>query len=269
MIIDLQNISSAKIYSRIVSLVPSQTELLYSLGLEEEVIAITKFCIHPHKWFTHKTRIGGTKTIKIDLIKNLHPDLIFANKEENVKEQIEELSLFCDVLISDVNNLNDALAMIKTIGSLTGKYNQALLMANTIELKFQTLINNSFLKRKINTTYLIWKEPCMAAGGNTFINDMMQYCGLKNFYTSDDRYPKINLNDLRNSNSSIETCELILLSSEPFPFKENHIAEIQQQIPSIKIMLTDGEMFSWYGSRLLLAADYFEKFQNEIALLFH
>ncbi|MEJ7684745.1 MAG: helical backbone metal receptor [Segetibacter sp.] len=77
---------------RIVSLVPSQTELLYSLGLDEEVIGITKFCIHPDKWFRSKQHVGGTKTVKKDVVKALQPDLIIANKEENVKEQIEELA---------------------------------------------------------------------------------------------------------------------------------------------------------------------------------
>ncbi|MDQ6903462.1 MAG: helical backbone metal receptor [Bacteroidota bacterium] len=251
MFIDQQNISSSKKYSAIISLVPSQTELLYDLGLENEVIGITKFCVHPEKWFKNKTRIGGTKKLNINKIKGLYPDLIIGNKEENVKEEVEELAMHYDVLVTDVNNLADALGMIKAIGKLTGRTAEAFSLSDKIELKFQELIHDISNKRKIKSAYLIWKEPYMAAGGNTFINDMMGYCGLVNIFTNVDRYPQINIDNL-------QTCELILLSSEPYPFKEKHVRELQQQIPGSKIILADGEMFSWYGSRLLLAADYFK-----------
>src|ERR1700741_3198050 len=102
-----RKISIPQIPQRIISLVPSQTELLFDLGLDKEVVGITKFCVHPPEWFQTKTRVGGTKQLKIDLIKQLQPDLIIANKEENVKEQIEELEKHFPVWISDVNNLED------------------------------------------------------------------------------------------------------------------------------------------------------------------
>jgi ABC-type Fe3+-hydroxamate transport system substrate-binding protein len=260
MFIDQQNISSSKKYSAIISLVPSQTELLYDLGLEAEVIGITKFCVHPEKWFQNKTRIGGTKNLNINEIKNLHPDLIIANKEENVKAQVEELAVHYDVLVTDVNNLDDALSMIKAIGKLTGKTAKALSISKEIQLKFQKLIDSFSHKRKIKSAYLIWKEPYMAAGGNTFINEMMRYCGLLNIFTNVERYPQIN-------NENLQACELILLSSEPYPFKEKHAHELQQEIPRAKIILVDGEMFSWYGNRLLLAADYFKELSKKIELL--
>jgi ABC-type Fe3+-hydroxamate transport system substrate-binding protein len=260
MFIDQQNISSSKKYSSIISLVPSQTELLYDLGLEAEVIGITKFCVHPEKWFQNKTRIGGTKNLNINEIKNLHPDLIIANKEENVKAQVEELAVHYDVLVTDVNNLDDALSMIKAIGKLTGKTAKALSISKEIQLKFQKLIDSFSHKRKIKSAYLIWKEPYMAAGGNTFINEMMRYCGLLNIFTNVERYPQIN-------NENLQACELILLSSEPYPFKEKHAHELQQEIPRAKIILVDGEMFSWYGNRLLLAADYFKELSKKIELL--
>lgn len=260
MFIDQQNISSSKKYSSIISLVPSQTELLYYLGLEDEVIGITKFCIHPNKWFKSKTRIGGTKKLDINKIKNLQPDLIIANKEENVKEEVEELALICDVLLTDVNNLDDALGMINTVGKLTGKTAATFSLAQEIQFKFQELLHHFSNKTKIKTAYLIWKEPYMAAGGGTFINDMMHYCGLVNIFTNVDRYPKVNTEDL-------QCCELILLSSEPYPFREIHVRELEQRIPAAKIILADGEMFSWYGSRLLLAADYFKQLRENIEQL--
>ena len=124
---------------RIVSLVPSQTELLYDLGLNEEVVGITKFCVHPDRWFKTKTRIGGTKQLQIEKIKELKPDLIIASKEENVKEQIEELAKDFPVWISDVNNLEDALKMIGSIGELLQKQIQAQNLVNQIKLGFSQL----------------------------------------------------------------------------------------------------------------------------------
>jgi ABC-type Fe3+-hydroxamate transport system substrate-binding protein len=259
MFVTLHDISPAKVYSRIVSLVPSQTELLHHLGLEEEVIGITKFCVHPRKWHRNKTRIGGTKNVKIPSIHHLKPDLIIANIEENVKEQVEELSNDYDVFVTDVNNLTDAINMINDIGLLVGKTREALQMTNKIEIKFQKLQNLTSCKRKIKASYLIWKDPFMAVGSHTFINDMMKYCGLENIFSSRDRYPKITLGDLRID------CELILLSSEPYPFKENHLAEMELQIPGVEIVLVDGEMFSWYGSRLLKAPYYFRELQLKLA----
>lgn len=236
---------------RIVSLVPSQTELLFDLGLNEEVIGITKFCVHPQKWLQQKTKIGGTKNINIQKIKELQPDLIIANKEENIKEQIEALQSFCPVWISDVNNLHDALAMIKSIGEIINRKQEAESLVNNIRNKFLQL-NAYNIQHK--TCYLIWREPYMTIGGDTFINDMMKHCGLINVYENEMRYPTIALEDLVN-----KKCELVLLSSEPYPFKQKHIEEIKSQIKNFELqfLLVDGEMFSWYGSRLLKTADYF------------
>jgi ABC-type Fe3+-hydroxamate transport system substrate-binding protein len=258
MILHSHEIASAsnRIYSRIVSLVPSQTELLYDLGLNKEVIGITKFCIHPTQWYKNKPRIGGTKNVKTAEIKKLNPDLVIANKEENVKEQVEELAQCYDVLVTDINNLRDAINMINDVGVLTGKANEALQISKKIENKFQRLQQKTSLNKKIKIAYLIWQNPFMTVGGDTFINNMMEYCGFENVFSSQERYPEITLEDLKNN------CELILLSSEPYPFKEKHLNEIQSQITTTKIILVDGEMFSWYGSRLLKAADYFCELRN-------
>ncbi|MEP6926821.1 MAG: helical backbone metal receptor [Ginsengibacter sp.] len=257
MIITLHNSSSGKVYSRIVSIVPSQTELLYYLGLDEEVLGITKFCVHPSRWYKNKTRIGGTKNIRIPAIHDLEPDLIIANKEENVKEQVEELAKDYDVLVTDVNNLGDAINMITDVGLLVGKHKEALQMANKIELKFKKLQHLTSIKRKIKAAYFIWKDPYMAVAGHTFINDMLQYCGLENVFSNGERYPKISLEELPTD------CELVLLSSEPYPFKKKHLKEMELQIPGVKIILVNGEMFSWYGSRLLKAAEYFKDLKPE------
>ncbi|MEO6220662.1 MAG: helical backbone metal receptor [Ginsengibacter sp.] len=260
MIISGQHISaSSHNFKRIISLVPSITELLSDLNLDEKVIGITKFCVHPADWFKNKPRVGGTKNVNIKMIHALAPDLIIANKEENVKEQVEELSNNYNVFVTDVKDIKDAFSMIASIGKLTNRKAMSSTIIEDIKARFQILKNNCKPKRKLKSAYFIWRNPYMVAGGNTFINDMMQYCGLQNIFSSIYRYPEITLNDIR-----LLECEIVLLSSEPYPFKEKHSQEIKSELPGVKIVLTDGEMFSWYGSRLLKAADYFEFFNSKL-----
>ncbi len=237
---------------RIVSVVPSQTELLHYLHLENETVGITKFCVHPHDWFRNKKRIGGTKDLHIEEIIQLQPDLIIANKEENVKEQIDELSQHFPVWLTDVNNFEDALQMITDIGSLTNKEAATKELIQQIQNKFSFSTSE-----KIKTAYFIWKDPYMTTGGDTFISNMMEMAGFENVFKTRTRYPAIDLNELKHSE-----CELILLSTEPYPFKQIHVEELQNIFPGIRIMLADGEMFSWYGNRMLHAPAYFEQLRN-------
>ena len=260
--------------TKIISLVPSQTELLYDLGLGEEVAGITKFCVHPEHWYRNKTRVGGTKNINMKIIHSIQPDLIIANKEENNKEQIEELAKNYTVWISDISTLKDALQMILSIGAITNKSQEAKKIASMIENKFSELsgdFNQTIVQQHSSAAYLIWRKPFMAAGGDTFIHEMMKYCGLRNIFNDHTRYPEINIEQLRippglESEKERESngCRLLLLSSEPYPFTKKHIEELQPYLPGTKIILVDGEMFSWYGSRLLYAADYFHRLLQEI-----
>lgn len=245
---------------RIISLVPSQTELLYDLNLGDRVAGITKFCIHPNECFRSKTRIGGTKTIKMDIIHQLQPDLIIANKEENVKEQVEELAKKYPVWVSDVNNLEDALEMITDVGTITSTYDKAKEIAGTIRTKFETLTPNSQLQTPDSTCYLIWKDPYLTVGGDVFINNMLQYAGFTNIFAHLNRYPEIPISQLQTINP-----RLLLLSSEPYPFQQKHIDELQKQLTHTKIILVDGELFSWYGSRLLKSPDYFAELRLRIS----
>ena len=233
---------------RIVSLVPSQTELLHDLGLEDEVVGITKFCVHPEEWFRTKARIGGTKQVHIDKVAVLQPDLILANKEENVKEQIEALEAIAPVWVSDIKTLDDALEMIRLVGELVGKSAQSAAMAERIDQDFQQL-NRAITNKKV--AYCIWRNPWMWAGGDTFISDMLQKANWHNALQTETRYPAIDLEQIKEYEPG-----LILLSSEPYPFKEKHIDEIKAALPMAEVILVDGEMFSWYGSRLLYAASY-------------
>lgn len=245
--------------NRIISLVPSQTELLCDLGLEKETIGITKFCVHPEKWFREKVRIGGTKNVDFDKIASLRPDLIIANKEENVQEQIEELAKKYPVWVSDVNNLNNAFSMIECIGEITHRKQNAEVIVKQIKVNFAGL---QFSNPKPLTAYLIWKDPYMTIGGDTFINDMMDKAGFQNVFADRLRYPQTTMEELQYCN-----CEVLLLSSEPYPFKKKHIAELQRHLQHTKIVLADGEMFSWYGSRLLHVPVYFKSLQEQIAAM--
>lgn len=245
---------------KIISVVPSQTELLYDVGLDAEVIGITKFCVHPEKWFKIKTRVGGTKQLHIDKIRELQPDLIIANKEENVQEQIETLAKEFPVWISDVNNLPDALNMIASVGNITGKQQQTKSITQQIQHNFSQLQTSNLQPR---TCYLIWRDPYMTIGGDTFINDMLLHAGFQNVFADQKRYPAITVEQLKAAN-----CQLLLLSSEPYPFKQKHADELQAQLPNTKIMLVDGEFFSWYGSRLLKAPAYFSQLQIQALSLF-
>lgn len=244
-----------KNYGRIVSLVPSQTELLYDLGLGTEVVGITKFCVHPQKWFREKIRIGGTKNINLKEINALAPDLIIANKEENVKEQVEQLAEKYDVYISAVNNLEEAVFMINDVGNLTGQSRKASDLNKKIRNEFEKLEVISSGKRKISAAYFIWKDPWMVAASQTFIHEMMKYAGLKNVFSNLERYPIISMDDLQQ-----QSPEMILLSTEPYPFKEKHTTEMKRLFPGKNIEIVDGEMFSWYGSRLLKSVEYFYSF---------
>lgn len=233
---------------RIVSLVPSITELLYSLGLHHEVVGITKFCIHPNSWFRNKERIGGTKDIHIEKIRALQPELVIAGKEENDKAQVEAVARFCEVHTTDVKDFDSALEMIVTIGTLTGRHAEANHIVNKIAESFE-----GFSPGVLSAAYLIWKDPWMTAGGDTFIHAMMQKAGFGNIFSEELRYPETTLDMLNELKP-----EYILLSSEPYPFNEKHCKELTLRIPSSKIVLVDGEMFSWYGSRMLYAAAYFK-----------
>jgi ABC-type Fe3+-hydroxamate transport system substrate-binding protein len=245
---------------RIVSLVPSQTELLYHLRLDEEVIGITKFCVHPKHWYQSKQKIGGTKTVNIEKIKKLQPDLIIANKEENVKSQVEDLQKIFPTWISDIYTLADALEMNARLGLLLNKEDLAYELNEKIKTGFEQLPK---LPKKIKTAYLIWKDPLIAAGDDTFINNMLSACSFDNIFNNHQRYPEVSIEELK-----LMQCELVILSSEPYPFKQKHVEELKQQMPGTRIVLADGEMFSWYGSRLQFAPKYFSDMITEITASF-
>jgi ABC-type Fe3+-hydroxamate transport system substrate-binding protein len=237
---------------RIVSVVPSQTELLYDLGLDHEVVGITKFCVHPQSWFRNKTRVGGTKKLDIGKIRLLEPDLLIANKEENTREDIDLIREFCPVWTSNISNVEQALNMISNLSTILGKKEAGIFMQDEIRKSISAI--RPIGKKAV---YLIWKKPYMTVGGDTFISSMMKLAGLENVFEGRRRYPELSLSDLAQSGADI-----ILLSSEPYPFKMKDIEELHEILPEVKLSLVDGEMFSWYGSRMRNFASYISTFQH-------
>ena len=242
---------------RIISLVPSQTELLFDLGVDDQLIGLTNFCIYPATKVKNKTIVGGTKTLNLSKIHSLQPDLIIANKEENNREQIEELQQAYTVHVTDVVTLPDALAMIREVGALVGKSDEAENMAQQIANSLRPIP----LAPRPSVAYFIWRKPYMVAANDTFIHTMLEIAGFRNVFADQTRYPEITPDDLQAAQP-----DLIFLSSEPYPFTEKHLAEFNAIRPSARVMVVDGELFSWYGSRLLRSSDYFRNLRNEIAM---
>ncbi|KMQ60127.1 iron ABC transporter [Chryseobacterium angstadtii] len=239
---------------KVVSLVPSITEALFDLGLTgNEVIGRTKFCIHPSEKIKDVAIIGGTKNINIDKIKALQPDLILANKEENIKEQVEALMDDFKVLVTNVETIEDNYYLLKTLGNIFNKEERA----QQFNLKIYDVLEQAKLDSPVKAAYLIWKNPYMTIGSDTFIHKILSEIGFENIFKGRTRYPEIQMEDLADA-------EVIMLSSEPFPFKEKHVEEMKAFYPDKKIMIVDGEAFSWYGTHIAKCGNYFTGLLSEI-----
>lgn len=242
---------------RVISLVPSITEALFDLGLTtDKIVGRTKFCIHPKNLVDKVEIIGGTKNLNTDKIKSLTPDLIIANKEENVKEQVEELMKDFKVLVTNVETLEDNYYLLKQLGHIFGKEENA----QHFNLKTYEAFDIQKSEKRLKVAYMIWKNPYMTIGGDTFISRILEELGFENLFKNQIRYPEVQLEDLKEA-------DLIFLSSEPFPFQEKHIAEIKEVCQNQKIKIVDGEAFSWYGTHLAKCGEYYRKLSDEINFL--
>lgn len=247
---------------RIVSLVPSQTELLADLGLDAEVVGLTRFCVHPAGWKDRKPIVGGTKNVRVDRVRDLRPDLVLANKEENVREQVEALAAFAPVYVTDVATVDDALAMTRAVGRLADRAARADAVADEIAQGFDRLaaaVRED--ERPPRALYLIWRDPWMSVGRDTIIHDVLTRAGLANAVGDHDRYPTLSDDAVRALAPAV-----VLLSSEPYPFREGHLAEVQALAPDAQVELVDGEPFSWYGSRLLRTPDTLRALRQRLGL---
>lgn len=229
---------------RIVSLVPSQTELLASLGLEENVVGVTRFCELPEHWRKEKTIVGGTKQVDVDTVRELDPDFVLANYEENTAEDVEALDSLAPVFVTAVKTVTEALDMIRTVGALTGTSDQTSTLVGRIISRFQSLPDFPSLR----AVFLIWRDPYMTVGGDTFIHDIMSRAGFENAFGDRTRYPKVSLEEI-----DAQTPDVVLCATEPFPFhkKDKFTADLRTKLPKTPVEIVDGKVFSWYGSHLL------------------
>ena len=231
-------------YKKIVSLVPSLTELLFDLGLGDSVKGRTRFCVHPEEEVESVPIIGGTKNPRIDKIRAIEPDLVIANKEENREEDVEELREFTEVIVTEISNINEALFAIHDIGWMCGVQENAKQLITDIQKEMENVPDEPIL----SAAYFIWRKPWMSVGHDTYIHSVLSHWNLENVYADKVRYPNTSLQEL-----SLKKPQIILLSSEPYPFKEKHIKEVKQFISGSSVVLVNGEWFSWYGSRMLKA----------------
>ena len=234
---------------KIISLVPSITETLFDFGLTaDEVIGRTKFCIHPSDLVKDVEVIGGTKNLNIDKIRSLKPDVIIANKEENEKLQVEELMTDFKVWVTDIETLEDNQDFISKLGKILNKEN----LAEDFNQKITSVFSNVKCSKPKRVAYLIWRNPYMTVGSDTFINEVLTRLGFENFFKNRTRYPEVSVEELRDA-------DVIFLSTEPFPFQQKHIDELHLQLPEKQIILVDGEAFSWFGTHLLKVDKYLKK----------
>jgi len=245
---------------RIISLVPSQTELLYELGLENSIIGITKFCVHPYHFKSTKTRVGGTKKVHYEKIKLLQPDIIIANKEENTLEVVTELRKICTVWVTDVRTIADNAQMITDFGQLFNCRTEAQKWNDKIDnglREFKKFIQDKPIQK---VAYFIWKAPYMVAGSDTYIQELLTLNHFQNCYENRGRYPEIEIKKMRIEGDP----DIVLLSSEPYPFQEEDAFEIGRFTHHAKTIFVDGEYFSWYGSRIVKALEYFKLLQTKL-----
>ena len=238
---------------RIVSLVPSQTELLFDLGVAEKVVGVTKFCTDPPEEVAGVTRIGGTKNFNFARIGALEPDLILGNKEENYQDGIEQLKMRYPVWMSDIYDLDDALSMVEQVAAMVGVGERGQSLSRNIRQRFSSLQETITGVEPRRAAYFIWRKPYMVVGGNNFIDHLMRRAGFRNVFADLERYPEVTAAQVAAARP-----EVLLLSSEPFPFAEVHRAEFQSMVADADVRLIDGTLFSWYGSRLMRIPAYLE-----------
>ncbi|HEX8299405.1 MAG TPA: helical backbone metal receptor [Rubricoccaceae bacterium] len=231
---------------RIVSLVPSLTEALAALGLDDQTVGLTRFCVHPDGWKARKTIVGGTKGTDPARVLALRPDLVVANREENDRAPVEALAAAgVPFWLCDIATVADTIDALRSLGHVTGCPDAGDRLAAAIVAAFDTL---PVRRTPLRVVYLIWRDPWMTVGSDTIIHDVMARGGLVNAFGDRTRYPAVTGDEIADARP-----DAILLSSEPYPFSDQHVAEVQALAPGARVTLVDGEAFSWYGPRLARA----------------
>jgi ABC-type Fe3+-hydroxamate transport system substrate-binding protein len=236
---------------RIVSLVPSTTELLCALGLADALVGVTVYCVEPREVVRTKTRVGGEKDPDLDTIRALAPDLVVANIEENLREHVEALrAAGLHVWVTFPRSVAESLAMIRELGEVTGAVDAARALLADLEALYVDVRARLAGRRATPVFYPIWREPWMTIGGDTYIHDVLATCGGVNVFGEHERYPTITLDDV-----AARSPEVVLLPDEPFRFRRAHLREFDPYpaMPAVRdgrLHLVDGKRFSWHGPRL-------------------
>jgi len=246
---------------RIVSLVPSQTELLAHLGLGDQTVGLTRFCIRPDGWKDDKQVVGGTKNVRVEKVEALRPDLVLANREENTRETVEAVEGFAPVFVTEVPDVPGAAAMIRDVGRLAGRPARAGALADRLTQGFAALAEDVASEDPLPVAYLIWREPYMTVGGDTIIHDVMRRAGLENVFAGRTRYPEVTPAEVGERGA-----QAVLLPDEPFPFDERYAEELREALP-LPTQLVKGQLFSWYGPRLAEAPPYLRELRAELNAL--
>ena len=242
---------------RIVSLVPSLTELVCELGLAEHLVGRTGFCVHPSAVLKDVPKVGGTKTVNLAKIRALAPTHVILNRDENLKEAADALAAFVpNLVVTHPLAPEDNLALYRQFGSSFGREAQAEALCARFEDALRHVKQCTFAPRKV--LYLIWKDPWMTVSRDTYISRTLRLFGMHTLpATSAERYPALPALDGQD-------IDLVLLSSEPYRFADRHLAQVAS-LTGRPALLVDGEMTSWYGPRAIAGLRYLEDFATRIA----
>ena len=237
---------------RIVSLIPSITEILFALGLNDAVAACTIFCTQPPEGVATKTRVGGEKNPKLDLIRALEPDLVVANVEENVREHIETLRAWgIPVYVTYPRTVADGIRLVRDLGMVTGAAERGAEIAAALEARLAEIREGRTHRTRARVFCAIWRNPYMTINGDTYVHDMLAVCGGDNVFAGlPTRYPEVSLAGVASARPDV-----ILLPDEPYRFRRAHVADFSPypEIPAMRhgrIHLVDGKLLSWYGPRI-------------------
>jgi ABC-type Fe3+-hydroxamate transport system substrate-binding protein len=237
---------------RIISLIPSITEIFFSLGVGDRVVGVTKFCTEPAEGVAGKPKVGGQKNPRLDAIIALKPDLIVANVEENRREDVEAMrAAGLRVLVTYPRSVREGIRLIQDLGVLTDTSAQSEAIATRCEAALAEVEQATVDRAAVRVFCPIWRNPYMTINHDTFIHDVLRVCGGENiFLDHSERYPRVNLGEV-----AARKPEVILLPDEPFPFGEKHLAEFRAlgEVPAVRtgrLHLLDGKVLSWYGPRI-------------------
>jgi ABC-type Fe3+-hydroxamate transport system substrate-binding protein len=236
--------------ARIVCLVPSITELVCDLGLADNLVGRTGFCIHPWDAVRKIPKVGGTKDIKLERIRQLAPTHAIVNIDENRREDADALAEFVPhIIITHPLGPLDNLDLYRLLGATFSRETQAARLCEEFERALNDVRARTWTPQ--NVLYLVWRDPWMAVAPETYIAQMLALAGWRTHpLESGDRYPRVGLEEYA------DRVDRVLLSSEPYHFRERHLAEVAAAVPDAHVSLIDGEMISWYGSRAIQGLRY-------------